>query len=87
MHLFGDVCLIENEKLAPPTVGTSALELTMQASKFEVRKYRDHYCYSSGKYNWKPSPLELCGEVAVLLSETHFNGQGQESNPWIMLWR
>ena len=44
-----------------------------QASKFEVREYRDHYCYNSRKYNWKPSLLEHCGEVAVLLGETHFN--------------
>ena len=34
MRLFGDVCLIENENLAPPTAGTSAsaLELTKPAS-------------------------------------------------------
>ncbi len=34
MRLLGDVRLIENEKLAPPTVGTaaSALELTKPAS-------------------------------------------------------
>ena len=58
-----------------------------QASKFEVCEYGDHYCYSPGKYNWKPSLLEHCSEVAVLLGETHFNGpQGQESDPWIILW-
>ena len=39
---------------------------------------------SPGKYNWKPSLLEHCGEVAVLLGETHFNGRGQESDPWIV---
>ena len=33
MCLLGDVCLTENEKLAPPTVGTKqALKLTKPAS-------------------------------------------------------
>ena len=32
MRLLGDVRLIENENLAPPTVGTSTLELTKPAS-------------------------------------------------------
>ena len=38
-----------------------------------ICEYGDHYCYSPGKYNWKPSLVEHCGEVAVLLDETHFN--------------
>ena len=73
MRLLGDVRLIENENWPRPLLARA--------------RTRDHYCYSSGKYNWKPSLLEHCSEVAVLLGETHFNGQGQESDPWIMLWR
>ena len=46
MCLLGDVHLIENEKLAPPTVGTSASERVSQLSKFEVREHGDHYCCS-----------------------------------------
>ena len=42
MCLLGDVCLIENEKLALPTDGTIE-----RSSTFEVREYGDHYCCSS----------------------------------------
>ena len=92
MRLLGDVRLIENENLAPPTVAR-ARSRANQASKFEVCELVSrariggwfarlsslagqplhHYCYSPGKYNWKPSLVEYCGEVAVLLGETHFN--------------
>ena len=43
-----------------------------QASKFEVRKYGEHYCCSSWKYDWEPSLLEYCigdgsrGQASVL---------------------
>ena len=88
---LGDVRLIENKKkLAPPIVGHDEQALNrFQASKFEVHEYGDHYCGSPRKYDWKPSLLEDCGKIAVLLSETRFNGRGQEvarSDPWIMLW-
>ena len=46
MCLLGDVHLIENENLAPPTDGTSAAQAN-QASKFEVREYGDHCSCSS----------------------------------------
>ena len=37
MRLLGDVCLIENENLAPPTVGTSALEPTsLKSASIEI---------------------------------------------------
>ena len=42
MRLLGDVCLIESEKLAPPTVGTSTR--ANQLSQFEVREYGDYHC-------------------------------------------
>ena len=42
MRLLGDVRLIENEKLAPPTDGASAARAN-QASKFEIREYGDHW--------------------------------------------
>ena len=41
MRPLGDVRLIENEKLAPPTDGASAARAN-QAGKFEVREYGDH---------------------------------------------
>ena len=49
MCLLNDVCLIENEKLAPPTVGAMARVSARanKASKFEVHEYGDHYCCSS----------------------------------------
>ena len=40
---------------------------------------------NSWKYDWKPSILENCGKIAVLLGQTYFDGRGQESDR-IKLW-
>ena len=79
MRLLDDVCLIENEVLAPPTASTFERSIIKLAS-YEHSDSWTKLCNSSWEYDWKPSLEENRGKIANFFDETCF-GQGQESEP------
>ena len=54
MRLLDDVRLIGSEILALPTAGTFECSSTKPAS-YELGDSWEQLCYSSWKYDWKPS--------------------------------
>ena len=67
MRLLDDVRLIGSKILAPPTTGMFKRSSTKPAS-YELGDSWEQLCYSSWKYNWKPSMAENHGKIAVFFA-------------------
>jgi hypothetical protein len=80
MHLLGDVRLIESDILATPSASTFERSITTPAS-YELSDSRKKLCYSSWKYDRKPSLEENRGKIIDFFGETCFEVEVKSPTP------